>query len=131
MKVMIRKAQQQIPDSDFIRVEAKLINYDDNIEMCLWTFRSTNPNVLLVHSGNAVEERFLNYGRNDNPESKFIPLMQITLPDDNVHTIEVIAETSIFVEKEVPFTKLDADGNPYEVLEMVFVADKTETISQP
>jgi hypothetical protein len=132
MKVKIRKAELQIPDSGFIRVEAKLMadSYDD-FDECLWTLRSANPDVLLKHSSTAYEETYLNYSTNADDPNKFSPLIQITLPDANTHSVEILSKTINFVTKEFTETVLDDNNVPYENVSPVVVAEEIVTISNP
>lgn len=131
MEIQIRKSTQQVLNSNYIRLEAKLIDYSADITECFWSFYSDNPNVLLKHSGNILEGRFLNYYTPDAPETRFNPLMEITLPNNDIHTIRVTAETHIPVTKEVTLTKIDANDNPYDVVEVMTLSEKTITTSNP
>jgi len=115
--IQIRKAAQQNYGSDFIRVEARLSTDIDisaeNIHVS-WSFESTDPDTLLIHSGDAYENQYLNYNSKDNPT------LEIKLNDNNVHTIIVKAEIKEFMMQDVPITKLDENDEPYEVIESLY-----------
>jgi hypothetical protein len=126
MEIKIRKAEKQQQDSDFIRIEAKLVATDyTGITECSWSFRSTDTSTLLIHSGDAYEDIFLTY------QEMFNATLEIKLPDDLEHEIVILAKTITPTDGLVPIVKLDDAGNPHEVMEENIIRNEESFISNP
>ncbi len=125
MEIKIRQSDNQTRDSDLVKIDAKLSTTDDDsIENCLWSFKSANPDVTLHHSKDAPEERFLNYGTTN-------PVIEVKVPDNNIHEVIVMARILAMVEREVEITTLGEDNILSKTTEVRQVIDTTDLESLP
>jgi hypothetical protein len=126
MEIKIRKSVNQEQNSDFIRVQAKLIGGTlAETDDVFWSIRSSNPNVILKHSGDANEETYLVY------QERLNCVIEVSLPNDEPQEIIVLAKHTTYSIEDVVVTKLDDDLQAWEDIEQQTVGKITYMSSSP